>query len=43
MTGEAVYTDNSHIETDQLGIFGQAQRFIDEDRAGDVRSVHAAD
>ena len=29
---EPVYTDNTHIETNQLGIFGQAQRFLEEDR-----------
>ncbi len=27
-----MYTDNTHIPTEQLGIFGQAQRFMDEGR-----------
>ncbi len=31
-TAGIVYTDNTHIATEQLGIFGQAQRFIEEDR-----------
>ena len=29
---EPVYTDNTHIPTNQLGIFGQAQRFVEEGR-----------
>lgn len=29
---EPAYTDNSHIPTEQLGIFGQAQRFLEEGR-----------
>ncbi len=29
---EPVYTDNTHIPTDQLGIFGQAQRFMEQGR-----------
>jgi NADH-quinone oxidoreductase subunit L len=31
-TGETVYTDNEHIPTTQLGIFGQAERLIEEGR-----------
>ena len=40
---DAVYTDNTQIATDQLGIFGQAQRLLDEGRDGHVWPVHAAD
>ncbi|MDX2162872.1 MAG: proton-conducting transporter membrane subunit [bacterium] len=29
-TGEPEYTNNDHIVTDQLGVFGQAERFIEE-------------
>ena len=35
-TGETVYTDNEHIPTHQLGIFGQAERFIEEGRTVDL-------
>ncbi len=28
---EPVYTDNEHIPTDQLGVFGKAQRYIEEE------------
>lgn len=31
-SSEPLFTDNTHIPTDQLGIFGQAQRFLDEGR-----------
>ena len=32
VVAEPVYTDNTHIPTEQLGIFGQAQRFLEEGR-----------
>src|SRR5690606_4864417 len=35
-TGETVYTDNEHIPTHQLGIYGQAERFIEEGRTVDI-------
>jgi len=33
---ELVYTDNEHIATEQLGIFGQAERFVAEERVVDL-------
>ncbi|MFN8528013.1 MAG: proton-conducting transporter membrane subunit [Anaerolineae bacterium] len=33
--GVTVFTDNEHIPTEQLGVFGQAQRFIEEERQVD--------
>jgi NADH-quinone oxidoreductase subunit L len=35
-TGETVFTDNEHIPTHQLGIFGQAERLIEEGRTVDL-------
>jgi NADH-quinone oxidoreductase subunit L len=32
---EVVYTNNDHIATNQLGVFGQAERFIEEHRQVD--------
>jgi NADH-quinone oxidoreductase subunit L len=32
-TGETVYTNNDHIPTEQLGIFGQTERFVEEGRS----------
>ncbi|MBW4438824.1 MAG: hypothetical protein KME04_16930 [Pleurocapsa minor GSE-CHR-MK-17-07R] len=38
-TPGVVYVNNDHIETDQLGVFGQAERFLDEGRVIDIGPV----